>query len=97
MSRHLDARKYQATGMHAAVFARVNRRRTVPPSEYTEAALLEDMMDAHKFASSAADREILERTGGIGTARTRVSIIAEQLSKGAMIAPAPFLTECLRH
>lgn len=74
---NIDA--YQVGTIVRAASARVKAEETSPPSYYTEASLLDDMREAHKFATNDADREALKVTNGIGTARTRGQVIKELL------------------
>lgn len=67
--------------VHAAS-ASLERRRTRPPEHYTEDTLLADMLAAHKFASSDADRQVLRSISGIGTSRTRGAILASLVKRG---------------
>ncbi len=67
--------------VHAAS-ASFERRRTRPPEHYTEDTLLADMLAAHKFASTEADRQMLRSISGIGTSRTRGAILANLVKRG---------------
>lgn len=58
---------------------------TKPPVRYTEDSLLEDMLSAHKFATNANDRELLKLITGIGTSRTRGTIIKNFIERGFLI------------
>lgn len=62
--------------------ARLEAAQTKPPSQYTEASLMNDMLSAHKFAQTPEDREMLKLVAGIGTARTRGSVIEAFVKRG---------------
>lgn len=76
---------YQVGQVVGVVSARVEGACTAPPARYTEEALLEDMTSAHKFASSDAERAVLSEISGLGTSRTRASIIAGLVERGLLI------------
>lgn len=67
--------RYEVGQVVGAVSARVEASQTKPPSRYTEDTLIDDMLAAHKFAKNDAEREILKKTEGLGTSRTRETII----------------------
>lgn len=58
---------------------------TRPPARYTEDSLMDDMLAAHKFATSPGDREMLKTIAGIGTSRTRGVIIKNFVERGFLI------------
>lgn len=58
---------------------------TKPPARYTEDSLLEDMLSAYKFATNANDRELLKLITGIGTSRTRGTIIKNFVDRGFLL------------
>jgi DNA topoisomerase IA len=64
-----------------AASAKVNPEQTKPPSYFTEATILEEMVAAYKYAPTPAEQEMLKQTKGIGTARTRGDVLKE-LIKG---------------
>lgn len=64
--------------------ARVESGRTTPPDRYTEATLLEDMTSAHKFASNDNDKSVLREISGLGTSRTRATVIAGLIERGML-------------
>lgn len=68
-----------------AASARVSAEKTEPPSYYTEASLLEDMVNAHKYATNEDDRAALKATNGIGTARTRGEVIKELIASKFLV------------
>lgn len=65
-----------------AVSARLESKVTTPPDRYSEATLIEDMLNAHKFGADEAERSILRSTEGLGTARTRAPTVEALLRKG---------------
>lgn len=71
---------YQVGTIVNAASARVAAEKTSPPAYYTEATLLEDMVNAYKYAPTEQDREALKATNGIGTARTRGEAIKELIN-----------------
>ena len=66
----------------SAVSARYEARKTTPPDRYTQASLIDDMLNAHKFAASEAERKVLRETEGLGTSRTRESTITALITRG---------------
>jgi DNA topoisomerase IA len=68
----------------SAVSAKFDEKFTEPPARYTEDSLMADMLAAHKFAKTDADREILKEVG-LGTARTREPAITGQIKKEMLI------------
>ncbi|MBS0454611.1 MAG: hypothetical protein JSS14_25220 [Proteobacteria bacterium] len=75
---------YQTGAVMFAVAAKVEAKRTTPPSPYTEDELMDDMLSAHKFGRSEQEREMLKRVQGIGTSRTRGTIIANHIDRGLL-------------
>lgn len=65
-----------------AVSARYEVSKTKPPERYTQDTLIDDMLNAHKFASSDAERKILRETEGLGTSRTREPTISSLIKRG---------------
>lgn len=55
--------------------------KTTPPPRYYEDSLINDMLNAHKFAKNEQDRKLIQSTEGIGTSRTRESIINNLLRR----------------
>lgn len=64
-----------------AVAARYESNKTRPPERYTESSLIDDMLNAHKFSASDAERKILRETEGLGTSRTREQTITGLINK----------------
>lgn len=79
MANALKLENYEVGKMISARSARVSAEETKRPPYYTEAALLEDMCNAHKFATNEEERAQLKETNGIGTARTRGEVIKDLL------------------
>lgn len=67
-----------------AVSAKLEESFTQRPPRYTEPALLDDMVNAHKFATEPNDRTILKETEGLGTSRTREPIITGLTKRGLL-------------
>jgi DNA topoisomerase-3 len=67
-----------------AVSARLEAKRTTAPERYTQDSLLDDMVNAHKFAASDVERQILRTTEGLGTSRTRVPMIEGLIRRGLL-------------
>lgn len=57
------------------VGVQVQSKKTRPPSQYTEGALILDMEAAGKYVEDSDLRKVLKRTSGLGTSATRDSII----------------------
>jgi DNA topoisomerase-3 len=72
---------YQTGAVMYAVSAKIEAKRTTPPSPYTEDELMDDMLSAHKFGRTDQEREVLKRVQGIGTSRTRGTIITNHLDR----------------
>lgn len=72
---------YQTGAVMYAVSAKIEAKRTSPPSPYTEDELMDDMLSAHKFGRNDREREMLKRVQGIGTSRTRDKIISNHLDR----------------
>jgi DNA topoisomerase-3 len=72
----MNANQFEVGQVLHAVSASLESRRTEPPEHYSEDTLLADMLAAHKFANNDEDREILRAVSGIGTARTRSTILS---------------------
>lgn len=73
---------YSVGQVIGAVAARVEGKTTTPPERYSEATLIEDMLNAHKFGADESERSILRETEGLGTARTRAPTVEALLRKG---------------
>ena len=67
-----------------AVSARLEVKTTTSPERYTQDTLLDDMVNAHKFATSDVERQILRSTEGLGTSRTRVPMIEGLIRRGLL-------------
>ena len=72
---------YEVGQVVGAVSARVEGKQTQPPSRYTQDTLIDDMLGAHKFARNEAERDILKRTEGLGTSRTRETVITQLIRR----------------
>lgn len=78
----MDATLYRVGQVVNAASARLEKAQTKPPAYYTEQSLLDDMCAAYKFAKTDEDRAILRQIAGIGTARTRGTIIEGLVKRG---------------
>ena len=81
----MNANEYQVGQVLNAVSVSLDLRRTEPPEHYTEDTLLGDMLAAHKFATNEADREMLKQVSGIGTSRTRATVLSNFVKRGFLI------------
>lgn len=81
----INATEYKVGQVLEVASARLDSAQTKPPSYYTEATLMGDMLAAHKFAKTADDREMLKEVAGIGTARTRGVIIESFVKRGFLV------------
>lgn len=64
-----------------AVSAELSKGRTSPPPRYTQAALINDMTNAWKFARTKEERDMLRATEGIGTSRTRDQMLENLINR----------------
>lgn len=80
MSAASNFASYKVGQVVGAVTAKYEVNQTKPPARYTEATLLDAMLNAYKFAKNDADREILRQTG-LGTSRTRSGIIENLIKR----------------
>ena len=76
-----EVAKYAVGQVVGAVAARYETSKTKPPERYTESSLIDDMLNAHKFANSDVERKILRETEGLGTSRTREQTITGLINK----------------
>lgn len=81
----MDANLYKVGQIINAVSARLERAQTKPPPYYTEESLMNDMCSAYKFVKNEEDRAILRQVAGIGTARTRGTIIENLIRRGFVV------------
>ncbi|WP_298705767.1 DNA topoisomerase [Variovorax gossypii] len=72
---------YHTGAVMFALQAKVEAQRTKPPTPYTEAELMDDMLSAHKFAETEQLREQLKSVQGIGTSRTRGTFISNHIAR----------------
>lgn len=78
----LNTAMYEVGQVVNAVSARLESKVTTPPERFTEASLLDEMGAAYKYAKTDADREVLKKINGLGTARTKVEIISGLIRRG---------------
>lgn len=76
-----EAMSYVVGQVVGVVAARYESNKTKPPERYTESSLIDDMLNAHKFSTSEAERKILRETEGLGTSRTREQTITGLINK----------------
>ncbi len=69
-----------------AVAARYEAAKTKPPERYTQDSLIDDMLNAHKFAADESERKILRETEGLGTSRTREPTITALINRGYLVS-----------
>lgn len=62
------------------VEAKLNEKATTPPNRYTDATILEAMINAGRFLEDKSLKEVLKSSEGIGTPATRGSIIEKLIS-----------------
>lgn len=73
---------YQVGQVIGAVSAKLDAKVTTPPPRYTEATLLDEMNNVHKYAKNDAERKILKEINGLGTSRTKVETISALIRRG---------------
>jgi len=61
---------------------RTLKKKTTPPSRYTEGTLIEAMANVHRFVSDAAAKSVLKENEGIGTEATRAGILETLKQRG---------------
>lgn len=74
--------RFQVGRVVNAKSASYEGRRTEPPSRYTQSDLIDAMMSAYRFATTDVDRRLLRDIAGLGTSRTRESIITGLVDRG---------------
>lgn len=62
------------------------RKKTTPPSRFTEGTLIEAMANVHRFVTDAAAKSVLKDNEGIGTEATRAGIIETLKERGYLTA-----------
>lgn len=67
--------RFQVGRVVQAKNATYEAARTEPPKRYTQSDLIDAMMAASRFAKNDRDRALLREIAGLGTSRTRESII----------------------
>lgn len=80
----LNTQAYEVGQIVSAVSARYKKDVTRPPARYDMATILDAMLSADRFAKTDEDRKILRMVEGIGTARTRQSIVDGLIQKGLL-------------
>lgn len=61
--------------------AEEERKKTAPPSRYTDASILGVMTNAQRFVSDPRLKEILKQTKGLGTPATRAAILESLIAR----------------
>ena len=62
------------------------KKKTSPPSRFTEGTLIEAMANVHRFVTDAAAKSVLKENEGIGTEATRAGIIETLKQRHYLIA-----------
>ena len=62
------------------------KKKTTPPSRFSEGSLIEAMANVHRFVSDAKAKAVLKENEGIGTEATRASILETLKSRGFIAA-----------
>ena len=65
---------------------RALKKKTSPPSRFTEGTLIEAMANVHRFVADAAAKSVLKENEGIGTEATRAGVIETLKQRGYLIA-----------
>lgn len=65
---------------------RALKKKTSPPSRFTEGTLIEAMANVHRFVTDAAAKSVLKENEGIGTEATRAGIIETLKQRQYLIA-----------
>lgn len=65
---------------------RTLKKKTSPPSRYTEGTLIEAMANVHRFVADAAAKSVLKENEGIGTEATRAGVIETLKQRQYLIA-----------
>ncbi len=77
----VNVSSYKVGQVVNAVNARYTSEKTTPPARYDMATILDAMLSADRFAKTEEDRRILRSVEGIGTARTRQTIVDGLIKK----------------
>jgi len=80
----LNLESYTVGQIVNAVSASYKTERTVPPPRYDMATILDAMLSADRFAKNEEDRKVLREVEGLGTSRTRQSIVEGLIKKGLL-------------
>ena len=62
------------------------RKKTSPPSKFSEGSLIEAMANVHLFVNDAQAKVTLKESKGIGTEATRANILETQKERGYLVA-----------
>ena len=65
---------------------RMLKKKTAPPSRFTEGTLIEAMANVHRFVADAAAKSVLKDNEGIGTEATRAGILETLKERGYLMA-----------
>lgn len=63
------------------------KKKTTPPSRFSEGTLIEAMANVHRFVSDAGAKSVLKENEGLGTEATRASVL-ETLKERRFILPS---------
>lgn len=84
--KKLNVSGYRPGQVIGAVSATYRTGKTTPPKRYDMATILDLMLSADRFAETDEDRAILREVGGIGTSRTRQSIVEGMIPRGLLVS-----------
>ncbi len=62
------------------------KKKTTPPSRFSEGSLIEAIASIHRFVSDAKAKAVLKENEGIGTEATRASILETLKGRGFIAA-----------
>lgn len=82
--KRISVGSYRPGQVIGAVAATYRTGKTTPPKRYDMATLLDLMLSADRFAETDEDRAILREVGGIGTSRTRQTIVEGMIPRGLL-------------
>ena len=72
------------------------KKKTTPPSRFSEGSLIEAMASIHRFVSDAKAKAVLKENEGIGTEATRASILETLKGRGFITASGKSLVSTIR-
>ncbi|EGW42406.1 hypothetical protein HMPREF0178_00848 [Bilophila sp. 4_1_30] len=72
------------------------KKKTTPPSRFSEGSLIEAMASIHRFVSDAKAKAVLKENEGIETEATRASILEPLKGRGFIAASGKSLVSTIR-